>query len=121
MSRFPAWQFGAPLEDFAGKLKGPRAREKANDCIAMTAWGQSRRLEDVSATSRHNAPSDKLCRRKAAGADDALSRSSLSLRQLRDRHHDLGEETFATQRKETPFDIAQHRLGLVSKHRGGRR
>jgi hypothetical protein len=40
MSRLPAWRFGAPFEDFAGKLTGSRAREEANDCIAMTAWGQ---------------------------------------------------------------------------------
>jgi hypothetical protein len=45
MSRLPAWRFRAPFEDFAGKLTGSRAREEANDCIAMTAWGQSRRLK----------------------------------------------------------------------------
>jgi hypothetical protein len=43
MSRLPAWRFRAPFEDFAGKLTGSRAREEANDCIAMTAKGQSRR------------------------------------------------------------------------------
>ena len=37
MSRLPAWRFRAPFEDFAGKLTGSRAREEANDCIAMTA------------------------------------------------------------------------------------
>jgi hypothetical protein len=40
MSRLPAWRFRAPFEDFAGKLTGSRAREEANDRIAMTAWGQ---------------------------------------------------------------------------------
>ena len=42
MSRLPAWRFRAPFDDFAGKLTGSRAREEANDCIAMTAnWGQT--------------------------------------------------------------------------------
>ena len=56
------------------------------------------------------------------GADNALGRSfpSLSLRHLRRRHDHLGEETMTAQRKETPFNIAQHRFRLVSEHCGGR-
>ena len=44
--------------------------------------------------------------------------SSLLLRHLRLRHDDLGEETFAAQRKETLFNIAQHRFHLVSSTAG---
>ena len=51
MSRLPAWRFRAPFEDFAGKLTGSRAREEANDCIAMTAWGHSRHFDDVRVVS----------------------------------------------------------------------
>jgi hypothetical protein len=47
MSRLPAWRFRAPFEDFAGKLTGTRAREEANDCSAMTAWDQKRKLKNV--------------------------------------------------------------------------
>jgi hypothetical protein len=39
MSRLTGGRFQVPFEDFAGKLTGSRAREEANDCIAMTDWG----------------------------------------------------------------------------------
>jgi hypothetical protein len=51
MSRLPAWRFRAPFEDFAGKLTGSRAREEANDCIAMTAWGDFRTSAGATAMS----------------------------------------------------------------------
>jgi hypothetical protein len=75
---------------------------------------------DPNALNKHYALTGKSCRHRPGALMTRSADSSLSLRHLRLRHDDLGEETFAAQRKETLFNIAQHRFYLVSEH-GGRR
>ena len=90
----------------------------------MTASGAKRssgnRRDPKIALNKHYALKGKSCRHRPGALMTPSAGSSLSLRHLRLRHDDLGEETFAAQRKETLFNIAQHRFHLVSEHRGGR-